>query len=316
MEKDARVLVTGTTTFLGSALLRQLRDQGFDNLVLQSDGEPDFEDAAQVDSFFKTARPDYVFLAAGESGGIAANQRYPASLMRDNLLVECNVIHSAFQTKVKKLLYLASSCCYPRDCPQPMSIGSLFTGPLEPSNAAYGTAKLAGIKLCEAYRQQYEVDFVAGIPANPFGPGDDFSPLESHVIPALISKFHRAKILEEGSVEVWGTGAPRREFIFVDDLADACIFAMENNHDPEPINLGGGVALSIKELAETIRDVIGFHGELRFDTTKPDGMPVKVLDSSHLLAQGWQPRTQFRDALAETYRWFIDNEHLLNLDSD
>lgn len=306
MEKQAKIYVAGSQTLIGSALVRQLKQQGYTNLLKSQ--EPDLTDAAQVDDFFTQTNPDYVFLAAGKSGGIGANQKYPAQLMLDNLLIEAHVIPIAYRHGVKKLLYLASSCSYPKLCPQPMRVESLMTGPLEPTNEAYAVAKLAGLKLCQAYRQQYGVNFINGIPANAFGIGDDFSLEDSHVIPALIRKMHEAKVNSVESVEIWGTGAPRREFIFADDLADACIFIMQDYDAPEPINIGGGSDLSIKELAEFIKQVVGYTGELRFDASKPDGMPLKALDSTQLLSMGWQPKTSLQAALSATYDWFLLRE--------
>ncbi|MBM4048356.1 MAG: GDP-L-fucose synthase [Planctomycetes bacterium] len=305
MDKQSRIYVAGAETLIGSALLRQLERQGHRNLVGQPGHAPDLADGAQVDAFFARTKPEFVFFAAGKSGGIRANQKYPADLMIDNLLAACHVIQAAHRHGVKKLLYLASSCSYPKHCPQPMRVESLLTGPLEPTNEAYAVAKLAGLKLCQAYRQQHGANFICGIPADAFGPGDDFSPEDSHVVPALIRRMHEAKLAHAASVEIWGTGSPRREFIFADDLADACLFAMRHYDGPEPLNLGGGSNLSIKELAETIQAVVGFAGELRFDTSKPDGMPLKGLDSSRLLALGWRPQTPFRDALEATYQWFL-----------
>ncbi len=250
-------------------------------------------------------------MAAGKSGGILPNQRYPADLMLDNLLVECNVIRVACQHRVKKLLYLASSCCYPRHCPQPMRVESLLTGSLEPTNEAYAVAKIAGIKLCQAYRQQYGANFIIGIPANAFGPGDDFSPEDSHVIAALIRKMHEAKRKDAPTVDIWGTGTPRREFIFADDLADACLFVMQEYDGTEPINLGGGTDLSIGELAQLTKEVVGYEGELHFDTSRPDGMPLKVLDSSPLMAMGWKPETSFEKALSATFEVFVQTQQKL-----
>ena len=308
MERHSKIYVAGGQTLVGAAILRQLERQGYPNIVGRPGEEPELTDATQVDAFFARTAPDYVFLAAGKSGGIGANQKYPAELMLDNLLVECHVIHNAYHYGVKKLLYLASSCSYPKHCPQPMRVESLLTGPLEPTNEAYAVAKIAGIKLCQAYRQQYGVNFIVGIPANAFGPGDDFSLEDSHVIAALIRKMHEAKELDLESVDIWGTGTPRREFIFADDLADACIFIMCEYDSSEPINIGGGSDLSIRKLAELIKEVVGYPGELRFDTSKPDGMPLKVLDSSKLKEMGWQPRTPFRSALSVTYDWFLQME--------
>ena len=308
MEKYAKIYVAGGQTLIGAAILRELERQGYMNIGGGPGEAPDLTDAAQVDAFFARTTPDYVFLAAGKSGGIGANQKYPAELMLDNLLVECHVIHNAYRHGVKKLLYLASSCSYPKHCPQPMRVESLMTGPLEPTNEAYAVAKIAGIKLCQAYSQQYGVNFICGIPANAFGPGDDFSLEDSHVIAALIRKMHEAKVLGVESVEIWGTGAPRREFIFSDDLADACIFVMREYSNSKPINLGSGWDLSIRELAELIKEVVGYLGELRFDTSKPDGMPAKLLDSSQLKEMGWQPRTPLRAALLATFEWFLNTK--------
>jgi len=304
MRKHAIIYVAGGQTPIGAAILRQLKQQGYTNIVGKPGEEPDLTDATSVDEFFSRLLPEYVFMAAGKSGGILPNQRYPADLMLDNLLVECNVIRAAYQHRVKKLLYLASSCCYPRHCPQPMRVESLLTGSLEPTNEAYAVAKIAGIKLCQAYRQQYGANFIIGIPANAFGPGDDFSPEDSHVIAALIRKMHEAKLSDAPFVEVWGTGTPRREFIYADDLADACLFIMQKYDDTEPINLGGGTDTSIGELAQLVKEVVGYEGELRFDRSRPDGMPLKVLDSSSLMAMGWNQVTSFRDAVSATYNWF------------
>lgn len=308
MEKDAKIYVAGTQTLIGAAMLRELDRQGYRNLVCQASEEPDLTDAGQVDAFFARTTPDYVFLAAGRSGGIRANERYPADFIRDNLLVECHIIHAAYRYGTRKLLYLASSCCYPKLCPQPMPVESLLTGPFEFTSEAYAVAKIAGIKLCQAYRRQFGVNFVAAIPANAFGPGDDFTLEDSHVIAALIRKTHEAKTLGAMSVRIWGSGAPRREFIFADDLASACVFAMWKYDGLEPINLGVGSDLSIRELAELIREVVGYPGELCFDSTQPDGTPAKLLDSSHLKQMGWQPKTPMRDAMLTTYRWFQQME--------
>jgi len=265
-------------------------------------------DPAQVDAFFARTSPDYVFLAAGSSGGIGANQRYPAELIRDNLLIECNVIHSAYRHRVKKLIYLASSCCYPKHCPQPMREDMLLTGPLEPTNEAYAVAKIAGIKLCQSYNLQYGADFVSLIPANSYGPGDDFNPADSHVIAGLMSKMHHAKAAGLESVEIWGSGQPRREFIYVDDLANACLFVMQRYSGSSPINAGYGRDISIYDLARLIQEVIGFEGQLSFEPTKPDGMPVKLLDSSVLRELGWQPSISLEQGLKTTYKWYLENE--------
>ncbi len=304
MEKNSRVYVAGGQTLIGAAILRELKRKEYSNIVGMPEEEPDLTDALQVESFFKKEHPEYVFLAAGKSGGIEANQKYPAEFMIDNLLVECNVIKSSHKYGVKKLLYLASSCSYPKHCPQPMQVESLLTGQLEPTNEAYAVAKIAGIKLCQSFHQQYGVNFISGIPANAFGPGDDFSLENSHVIAALMRKMHEAKIQGLKSVEIWGTGMPRREFIFVDDLANACIFALNHYNGQTPINLGSGVDLSIAELARRIKEVVGFQGELIFDESKPNGMPVKLLDTEELKGLGWKPMWSFEDALKRTYDWF------------
>jgi GDP-L-fucose synthase len=304
VEHHDRIYVAGGDTLIGAALLRQLHRQGYTS-VIDPSNEPDLTDAASVDAFFARARPECVFVAAGKSGGIEANRTYPATLLLDNLLVESHLIDSAYRHVVKKLLYLASACCYPKHAPQPMRIESLLTGPLEPTNEAYAVAKIAGMKLCQAYRQQHDANFIVGIPANAFGPGDDFSLENSHVVAALMRKMHEASGRHMPSVEIWGSGTPRREFIYADDLADACVFVMNHYDAAEPINLGSGVDVSIAELAMQIKAVVGYSGDLRFDPSKPDGMPLKALDSSVLLSLGWKPATPFRAALAMTYEAFV-----------
>jgi GDP-L-fucose synthase len=308
MEKGARIYVAGHGTLVGAAVIHELERQGYELLLGASEEELDLTDPGAVEVFFARSSPEYVFLVGGKSGGIKANRKYPAELMRDNLLAECHVIHSAHRHRVRKLLYLASSCVYPRLCPQPMSVEALMTGPLEPTNEAYALAKIAGLALCQAYRQQYGVNFVCAIPANAFGPGDDFSEEDSHVIAALMRRMHEAKVLGKKSVEIWGSGSARREFIFADDLANACVFTMRRYAGVEPINVGVGSDLSVRELAELIQEVVGYSGELRFDSSQPDGMPAKLLDSSRLRTMGWEPKTSFRSALAATYRWFLENE--------
>jgi GDP-L-fucose synthase len=268
--------------------------------------EPDLTDAGTVEAFFRRYQPRYVFHAGGRAGGINANAKYPADLCDDNLRATVNVIRAAHRHGVAKLLYLASSCTYPRLCRQPMREADLWGGFLEPTNQAYAAAKLAGIALCQAYRQQYGSDFIVGIATNCFGIGDDFSLEDSHVVAALIRRFHEAKRRGDRLVVVWGSGTPRREFLFADDLAEACILVMQKYSDRDPINLGGGQDVSIRELAETIRRVVGFSGELEFDTSQPDGMPFKSLDASKLLSLGWRPRVAFEDALVQTYKAFLE----------
>lgn len=307
MNQQARIFVAGGATLLGSALLRQLAARGFINLVGVGPDEPCLTDALAVEQFFSAAKPDYVFVAGGPSGGIAANQRRPADLMRDNLLVATSILDSAHYHGVTKLCYLASACVYPRLCPQPMTEDALQSGPLEPTNEAYATAKLAGIVLCKAYRQQHNAPFVSAISTNAFGPGDDFRPEEGHVIPALIARFHEAKIGGQDLVTLWGTGTPRREFLYADDIADGCLTIMAHYDDATPINLSGGTDVSIAELAGLIAEVVEFRGRILFDTSRPDGMPLKRLDASRLQAMGWRPTTPFRQALEQTFRWYLKN---------
>ena len=305
MEKDARIYVAGSATPVGQALVRTLERHGYEGLVGVAD-DPDFIDAGAVEDAFAALAPDYVFVTAGRSGGIGLNRREPAGLMRDNLLVASHALESARRHRVRKLLYLASSCAYPRACPQPMREEALMTGPLEPTSAPYALAKLAGLMLCHAYRSEHGSPFVAAIAGDSFGPGAELDPEDSHVVAALMGKMHRARCAEAPSVEVWGTGAARRDFIFVDDLAEACLCVMEHYDDPGPINLGGGGELSIAELATLIRDVVGYRGEIRFDRTRPDGTPRKVLDGGRLAALGWQRQLSMREALRRTYEWFLD----------
>jgi len=267
-------------------------------------GEPDLTDKNAVETVFKRIKPEYVFLVAGMSGGIRANVKYPADLMLDNLLIECQVMRSAHRFGTRKLMYFASSCSYPRACPQPMRIESLMSGPLEPTNEAYATAKIAGIKLCQAYRRQYGTDMITVIPANAYGPGDDFNIEDSHVIAGLMTKMHRAKISGTDSVDVWGSGSARREFVFADDVADAAIFLMTEYSSETPINIGNGSEVSIREIAETIQLIVGYQGALKFNPDLPDGMPMKMLDSTALMAMGWQPKVSLRAGLEATYRWY------------
>lgn len=304
MEKHSRIYIAGFDTLIGAALGDEMHRQGYMNIIGGAGEDPDLTDMRAVEIFFGRMKPEYIFLVAGRSGGISANQIFPASLMLNNLLIECHVIQSAYHHGVKKLLYLASSCIYPRECPQPMREEYLLNGPLEPTNEAYAVAKIGGIKLCQAYRQQYGVNFITGIPANVFGVQDDFSVEYSHVVAGLIRRMHEAKLANADSMSIWGTGSPRRDFIFADDLADACIFIMKNYEEIQPINLGSNEGISIKDLALTLKEVTGYRGELRFDPTKPDGMPVKILDSSRLRALGWRSRMNFRVALEKTYDWF------------
>ena len=308
MHKDARIFIADDHGLIGEAIRTRLRADGYENLV-GDPGKPSLIDAREVEAFFSRTLPEYVFAVGGKSGGIGANQKLPADLMLNNLLVDCHVMDSACRCGVKKLLYMGSSCCYPRACLQPMQVSSLMTGVLESTNEAYATAKLAGIKLSQAYRQQYGIDMISAIPANVFGPGDDFGVEDSHVIAALMVKMHQAKLSQADNVEVWGSGSPRREFIYVADVADAAIFLMNHYSSSVPINLGSGSDASIREIAELIKEVVGFSGELRFNPKKPDGMPLKSLDSSELFALGWQPKISLRLGLGKIYQWYLDTCH-------
>lgn len=300
MKSDARVLVTEPDGMIGSAIVRALPRE----IEVLDSGRLDLRDADEVKQFFKSERPTHVFLAAGKKGGILANQRFPADLMLDNLAVLPNVLRASLRFDVTKLLYLGSSCLYPRDCPQPMREESLLTGPFEPTNEAYSTAKLAALKLCQAIRKQYGRSFIAAIPTNIYGPGDDFDSDNAHVVAALIRKFHDARESGQTSVTLWGTGQARREFIHSDDLGRACVHLMECFDALEPINIGAGSDVSIRELAAVVRRIVGYHGEVRFDPSKPDGMPRKWLDSSIITALGWKPSVNLEDGLRRTYESF------------
>ena len=299
MEPQSRVLVAGGETMLGRALTARLQALGYKLLP----HEPDLRDPAAVELFFRDARPEYVFVAAGDTAGIVGNQKAPADLMIDSLRIATNVMPPAWEYRVKKLLYLGSSCMYPKLAPQPLDPATLGTGELEPTSSAYATAKLAGMKLCEAYRRQHGAPFITAVPADAYGPGDDVDPSNAHVVSALLVRMHRAKRAGAPTVDVWGSGAPQREFIFVDDLADACVYAMEKYDGDVPLNLGIGLSTSIADLAHAVRAAVGFEGALRFDTSKPDGMPLKGLDSSVLQSLGWHPQVDLREGLRRTYAW-------------
>jgi GDP-L-fucose synthase len=301
-----RVFVAGSDTLIGRALIDLLSESGA-RLVGLAD-EPDVTDAAATETFFARAKPDVVYLCAGLSGGIGLNRSKPVELMRDNLLGALSVLEAAKRIGVSKLVYLASSCAYPKHAEQPMKVEALGTGPMEPTSEAYSTAKFAGWKLADAYRREYGCRFVTAIPANGFGPHDDFTADGGHVIPALIRRAHDARVRGDAELVVWGTGNARREFVYSRDLARACAFVADHYDGDAPINLGGGTDLSIAEVARHVAEVVGFRGRLRFDTTKPDGAPLKALDSSPLLAMGWRPATDFRTALEATYDWFLRNE--------
>jgi GDP-L-fucose synthase len=306
MEHNARVYVAGADTMIGAAIITTLRRDGYD--VLDGVGEVDLNRPATVRRFFEIQRPPYVIVAAGKAAGIAGNQRYPADLIHDNLLVATHIIHEAWKSGTQRLMYLASSCSYPRSAAQPMRPESLLTGPLEPTSQFYAVAKLAGMQMCAAYKRQYGVEFFAAVPADAFGPGDDFSPEDSHVVAGVMRRMHEAKRNGAPAVDIWGSGRQRREFIYTDDLASACVFAMQCYAGEGPLNLGGGRDTSIAELAQVVKEVVGYQGQLRFDASRPDGMPLKALDASGLAALGWRPSVPFRDALERTYQWFLSHE--------
>jgi GDP-L-fucose synthase len=304
---DARIFVAGHRGLVGSAVVRRLEAGGFTNLLLADRSVLDLRDQGAVNTWFEANRPEYVFLVAGTVGGILANSTRPAEFIYDNLMIHGTVVHASHLTGVTKLLYLGSSCIYPRHATQPITEEQLLTGPLEPTNEWYALAKIAGIKLCQAYRRQYGSDFISAMPTNLYGPHDNFDLASSHVLPALMRKFHDAKLSGETTVEVWGTGSPMREFLHVDDLADACVFLMENYSDDLHINVGTGIDLSIRELAEKIRDVVCPQAELQFDTSKPDGTPRKVLDVGRLRNLGWSPSYDLDRGIRETYEWFLSS---------
>lgn len=305
MDRASQILVVNGQEFIGSAITRALKKHGYKHVIRWPDKSSELLNLAGVDAFFAHNKPEYIFLSAGKTTGIMGNIKFPAELMLDNLLIVCHIVDSAYRHGVKKLLFLASNCCYPKDCPQPMSENFLLSGPLEQTNEPYAVAKIAGLKLVQSYRNQYRADFICGIPANSFGPGDDFSDEYSHVLGALIYRIHEAKGKKKESVIIWGTGKPIREFMYVDDLADACIFVMNNYSDFEPVNLASGGGLSITELAYMVKSAVGFRGKLIFDTARPDGMPVKLLDTSKLKAMGWESTISFEKALDSTYTWFL-----------
>ncbi len=307
LPQDARIYVAGHRGLVGSAILRLLRGRGFEHLLTATRNELDLRDQAAVDTWFRAHRPQFVFLVAGTVGGIFANSTRPAEFIYDNMMIHGTVVHAAHLYGVRKLLYLGSSCIYPRECPQPIREEYLLTGPLEPTNEPYALAKIAGIKLCQSYRRQYGCNFIAAMPTNLYGPQDNFNLTSSHVIPALIRKFHEAKKEGRREIVVWGTGTPRREFLHVDDLASACLFLMEHYDDEIHLNLGTGEDLSIRELAEMIASVVYPAAEIVFDPTKPDGTPRKLLDVSRIHALGWRHQVALTEGIAQTYAWFVAN---------
>ncbi len=304
MEPSSRIFVAGHKGLVGSGIVRELQRLGYKNLILQSRSETDLLSREAVDRLFQAERPEYVFLAAAKVGGILANSRYPADFLRDNLAIQLNVIESARVHGVTKLEFLGSSCIYPKLAPQPLKEEYLLTGPLEPTNEWYAIAKIAGIKLCQAYRAQYNFDAISLMPTNLYGPGDNFNLQNSHVLPALIRKFHEAHMEGRPDVTIWGTGTPLREFLHVDDLSAASVFLMQNYSEPEIVNVGVGEDVTIADLAKTVARVVGFQGSLVFDTTKPDGTPRKLMDVSRLHAMGWRHRIELEDGIRSTYEWF------------
>lgn len=311
MDKSAKIYVAGHKGLVGSALVRRLEAEGYTHIVTRTSHELDLRNQRAVNAFFTSERPEYVFLAAAKVGGILANDTYPAEFLYDNLMIAANVIAASYSTGAKKLLNLGSSCIYPKHAPQPLKEAYLLTGPLEPTNRAYAVAKIAAIELCDSYRKQHGCHFISAMPTNLYGPGDTFDLETSHVLPALIRKFHEAKMNGKRSVTVWGTGRPKREFLYVDDLADACLFLMKHFDEPGPINVGTGRDISILELARLMQGVVGYKGEIVFDTSKPDGTPRKLLDVSRLESLGWRARTGLSAGIALTYTWYQEQNAAL-----
>ncbi|HMF77551.1 MAG TPA: GDP-L-fucose synthase [Bryobacteraceae bacterium] len=313
MELNSRIFVAGHRGLVGSAIVRELQRLGYQNLILQTRAQTDLLSREAVDRLFQSEQPEYVFLAAAKVGGILANSRYPADFLRDNLAIELNVIDSAWRHGVTKLEFLGSSCIYPKLAPQPLKEEYLLTGPLETTNEWYAIAKIAGIKLCQAYRAQHNFDAISAMPTNLYGPGDNFDLQNSHVLPALIRKFHEAHSEGRPEVTIWGTGTPRREFLHVDDLAAAAVFLMLNYSEPEIVNVGVGDDVTIADLAKTVSKIVGYQGSIVFDTTKPDGTPRKLMDVSRLHAMGWRHRTGLEAGIRSTYEWFKANPAISSL---
>ncbi|URA10856.1 GDP-L-fucose synthase [Thermospira aquatica] len=307
MEKNAKIYVAGHRGLVGGALLRALQQQGYTNIITRTHQELDLTRQSEVEAFFQSEKPEYVFLSAAKVGGILANATYPADFIYQNLAIAMNVIHAAYLHGVKKLLFLGSSCIYPKLCPQPIKEEYLLTSSLEPTNEAYAIAKIAGLEMARFYRKQYGVDFISAMPTNLYGPGDNFHLAHSHVIPALLRKFYEAVREQKAEVVVWGTGKPRREFLYIDDLADALIFLMNHYSDESHINVGVGEDVEIRELVEMIREISGFSGKVVYDTSKPDGTPRKLLDVSRLTSLGWKPKTSLREGLEKTYAWLVEH---------
>ena len=306
MNKDSRIYVAGHRGMVGSAIVRKLRGSGFENLILRTSSELNLVRQAEVEKFFEEQKPDYVFLAAAKVGGIMANNTYRADFLYENMMIEANVIHAAYQNNVKKLLFLGSSCIYPKLAPQPLKEEYLLTDELEYTNEPYAIAKIAGIKLCENYRKQYGCNFISAMPTNLYGPNDNYDLKNSHVLPALLRKFHESKLEGKDKVEIWGSGTPKREFLHVDDLAEACLHLMENYNGEEWFNIGTGEDISIKELVEMIKEITGYEGKLVFDSTKPDGTPRKLMDVSKILATGWKHKIPLKEGISQVYEQVKD----------
>lgn len=305
MEKQAKIYVAGHRGMVGSAIYRKLKELGFENIIVRTSKELDLRDQQAVKEFFETEKPEYVFLAAAKVGGIMANNVYRADFIYENLAIQNNVIHYSHENDVKKLMFLGSSCIYPKMAPQPLKEDYLLTGTLEPTNEPYAIAKIAGIKMVESYRMQYDDNYISVMPTNLYGINDNYHPENSHVLPALIRKFHEAKVNNSPTVNIWGSGKPLREFMFADDLADACVFLMENYNDLQFVNIGVGEDISIRELAELIKEVVGFQGELEFDSSKPDGTPRKLMDVSKLTSLGWKAKTILKEGIKLAYEDFL-----------
>jgi GDP-L-fucose synthase len=308
LQSDSRIFVAGHRGLVGSAIVRQLEAGGFRSLILRDRTSLDLTNQRAVDDFFAETRPEFVFLAAAKVGGILANNSHPAEFLGENLKIQTNIIDAAWRTGVTKLQFLGSSCIYPKLAPQPMPEDCLLTGPLEPTNEWYAIAKIAGIKMCQAYRRQYGFDAISVMPTNLYGPGDNFNLQSSHVLPALIRRFHEAVKQGLAEVTIWGTGTPRREFLHVDDMAAACVYLMQHHDSEQLVNVGWGEDVTIRELATIIAETVGFKGVLAFDTSKPDGTPRKLLDVSRLKTLGWSPQIPLRQGIASTYRWFLENQ--------
>ncbi|MGI4022369.1 MAG: GDP-L-fucose synthase [Janthinobacterium lividum] len=305
MEKNAKIYIAGHNGMVGSAIVRKLVSEGYQNIITRSSKELDLRNQQVVADFFATEKPDYVFLAAAKVGGIIANNTYRADFIYENLSIQNNIIHNSYITGVKKLMFLGSSCIYPKMAPQPLKEEYLLTGLLEETNEPYAIAKIAGIKMCDAYRAQYGCNFISVMPTNLYGYNDNYHPQNSHVLPALIRRFHEAKVEGKDQVVIWGSGSPKREFLFADDLAEACFFLMENYNEPEPINVGIGTDVTIKELANLVKNTTGFEGEITFDTTKPDGTPRKLMDVTKLHAKGWKHSIELQDGIRLAYQDFL-----------